>query len=124
MQIGFESTHYLDCHLSGVILVIGVRIKCRSERELGAVNVLPVIIVTIESDNPRYEIGYDLDLRVRFTTPFAGFLVRHDGLRRENQEPRYNHELKHFDFSSGVWFPQLTGDYYLTLQTVSKSRQL
>ncbi|VVB15880.1 unnamed protein product [Arabis nemorensis] len=82
MHIRFESTLYLDCHLSGEKLVVGVRTKCRSERKLRAINVL----LTIECDESRSEINDDMDLRIRFTTPFDGFLMRHGRLRPENQE--------------------------------------
>lgn len=74
----FESWKYLNGHFSSFVFVVFIWVESWAERELEAINVLPIVGVAVEGDEAGPELGLDSALRVGLAAPLARFFVRVD----------------------------------------------
>ena len=79
----------LNGHFSGFVFVIRMWVESREERELEAINVLPIFGMAIEGDEARLELGINSDLGAGLAAPLARFLVRVDRSDRDGDKEQY-----------------------------------
>lgn len=77
---------YLNGHFSVFVFVIRMWVDSREERELEAINVLPIFGMAIEGDEARLELGINSDLGAGLAGPLARFLVRVDPSDRDGDK--------------------------------------
>jgi hypothetical protein len=53
---------YLNGHFSAIEFIFSIRVKSKEKREVGPINALPIIGVTIKCNKTRLKLGLNSDL--------------------------------------------------------------